>query len=86
MAQEVPEMWANTVHREFHLGHYHQKKDMKWLSTQEYKGVVIRLLRSLSGTDAWHYEKGYVGGSRSAEAFIWNNRTGVVANLIHTIV
>tara|TARA_R110000744_G_scaffold3434_2_gene13134 strand:+ start:4019 stop:5293 length:1275 start_codon:yes stop_codon:yes gene_type:complete len=86
MAQEVPEMWANTIHREFHLGHYHQKKDMKWLSTQEYKGVVIRLLRSLSGTDAWHYEKGYVGGSRSAEAFIWNNRGGVVANLIHTIV
>lgn len=85
MAQEVPEMWANTIHREFHLGHFHQKKDMRWLSTQEFKGVVVRLLRSLSGTDAWHFEKGYIGGERSAEAFIWNNRNGMVANLIHTI-
>lgn len=85
MAQEVPEMWANTVHREFHLGHYHQKKDMKWISTQEFKGVVIRLLRSLSGTDAWHFEKGYIGGERSAEGFIWNDRNGMIANLIHTV-
>jgi len=83
MAQEVPEMWANTIHREFHLGHFHHKKDMKWMSTQEFKGVVVRLLRSLSGNDAWHFEKGYIGGVPSAEGFIWNNNKGMVANLIH---
>lgn len=85
MAQEVPELWAATIHREFHLGHFHSTKHMKWISTQEFKGVVVRLLRSLSASDAWHHEKGYIGGERSAEAHLWSWDEGLIANLIHNI-
>lgn len=78
MASEVPDLWASTRFREWHLGHIHQKKEIKWISTQEHKGTVIRYMRSLSGTDAWHNRKGYVNNVRSGEGFIWNKDNGLI--------
>lgn len=79
MAQEAPAAWGRTKFREYHIGHLHSRKEMKWLSSIEKTGVVVRQMRSLSGTDYWHYSKGFVGSVKGAEAFIWNKDTGLNA-------
>ena len=78
VAQERPQDWADTKYREIHLGHLHHKREIKYMSTQEYNGVEVRYMRSLSGTDAWHNQKGYKGSVQSAEAFVWNKNEGLI--------
>jgi hypothetical protein len=73
-------LWSQTKFHEWHLGHYHHKKQIKFQSVDEQKGCVIRFMRSLSGTDAWHNLKGYVQNVQSAEAFIWHKTDGLVAH------
>lgn len=80
MAVECPNEWATSNYREFHLGHFHSKKEIKYQSSKETAGVVLRWMRSLSGTDSWHAKKGYKGAIQSAEAFVWSQNEGVVGN------
>jgi len=85
VASEVPKLWASTKYREVHIGHLHHKKEIKFMSTQEHKGMVIRFMRSLSGTDAWHNLKGYTGGIQACEAFIWDENEGLICQFSHNI-
>ena len=81
MAAEVPDLWAKATCREFHLGHYHKAKQTVHTTTDEFGGVRVRVLPSLSGTDAWHYRQGYVGTKRAAEAYLWDSKEGYVGHL-----
>lgn len=81
MAAEVPDLWAKATCREFHLGHYHKAKQTVHTTTDEFGGVRVRVLPSLSGTDAWHYRQGYVGTKRAAEAYLWDAKEGYVGHL-----
>lgn len=74
MPTEVPDLWAKSTYREWHLGHKHKKYE-----TQEENGVVIRLLRSLVPIDAWTYDTGFVGTQRAAESFVWDAKRGLIA-------
>lgn len=76
MAGEVSNLWAQSTHREWHIGHLHQKKEMQFLSGDTHGPVFVRMLPSLSGTDAWHYSKGFVGAQRAAEAYLYSHRNG----------
>ncbi len=82
MAQESKEMWAATRFREFHAGHIHHKKELQTITTKEYKGIMVRYLRALTGIDAWHSWKGFIGSQQSAEAFLFHKVNGPVANLM----
>lgn len=84
MPIEAPEQWARSRHREWHLGDKHHKKDLLH-RTEDLDGVTIRLLRSLSATDTWHFDKGYVGTPRSAEGFLWDGNDGLVAQFQSTL-
>jgi hypothetical protein len=42
----------------------------------EEMGVTIRRCRSLSGTDAWHHNLGYVGNVKAAEGFAFSKTLG----------
>lgn len=81
MANECKEMWKETIFREWHIGHYHHKKEYQFLSAQEFKGVTVRILRALTETDAWHTSRGYIGSQRAAEGFIWHKKHGLICNL-----
>jgi len=79
--------WSDTVYHEFHVGHFHRKKnvtfsviDNKSIGLKEDLGVTVRYLSSLSGTDSWHNKKGY-NSIKAADAFIWNDENGLVAHL-----
>lgn len=72
MATEVPKMWAESVYREAHLGHFHHKK-----TSDEFTGVRTKFLPSLAESDFWHTYKGYVGNIKSAEAYLWSADGGI---------
>lgn len=76
MASEVPDQWAAAKVREWHLGHYHKVKETRHVTADSFGAVRVRVLPSLSGTDAWHYRKGYVGTMRAAEAYLWSYDDG----------
>jgi hypothetical protein len=83
-ANEEKHMWANTSHREVHLGHYHKSKVMNYLAVDEYQGFKVRILPSLSGTDAWHFSKGY-NSQKAAKAFVWHRTDGLISEHTFTI-
>ena len=83
MAQEKPELWAKTKHRYWYLHHIHHKKRFKYLTSFDDIGVTLEFLRSPSGTDAWHYRKGFTGSPKAVEGFIHSKENGQIAHLTH---
>lgn len=89
MASEIESKphWTDTDFHEWHVGHIHRKRDMKYVTldknrmTNEDLGVTVRYLSSLTGTEEWHHKKGFVGCTKAGEAFIWNDQQGMVAHL-----
>jgi 3',5'-cyclic AMP phosphodiesterase CpdA len=71
MSVEVPESWGRTRYREWHTGHLHR------LNVSEESGVTVRELSSLSGTDAWHYNNGFVGALCRSQSFLWHREKGL---------
>ena len=86
MADQVPEAWARTAGgcREYHTGHFHKKKQVNYTHTDTHGGTVVRTLPSLSGTDAWHYWKGFVKGLKAAELHLYGKATGRVGEFTHS--
>lgn len=81
--------WADTEFREWHLGHIHRKiqknygvKFSKDVQLNEDYGITVRYLSSLSGTESWHYKKGFVGAIKAADAFIWNDEAGLLGHFV----
>lgn len=80
MATEVPELWSKSIFREIHTGHWHRE------IAHDIKGITVRSLKSPTGTDAWHFGKGYIGNIKGAEAFIWHNKFGLEGHLHSNLV
>lgn len=78
MSDEAPKLCAEAQFKEWHRGHMHRAKSFQYNPVDTVDGVRIRDLQSLSGRDAWHYLKGYCGGKRAAEAFLFCRDTGDV--------
>jgi hypothetical protein len=79
-----PEAYAQAVHREVQLGHWHTSKETRYVAGDTHDGVVVRILPSLSGTDRWHYGRGYVHGPKAAKAMLWHREHGLVAEYTWT--
>jgi len=82
MAQEEPIMWANTKYRYWYLHHLHHKQRYKFMSSFDNIGVTVEFLRSPSGSDSWHYQKGYTGSIKAVEGFV-HNKYGQIAHLTY---
>jgi hypothetical protein len=85
MSEERKLDWAETAYREFHLGHFHKRKTISFVDVDENRGVKVRVLPSLSGTDAWHHSKGY-RSMKSAVAFLYDKNNGLVAEFNHNVI
>jgi hypothetical protein len=89
---ESKPMWSETTYHEWHVGHIHRKREIKYTvldkaeMTGEELGVTVRYLSSLTGTDAWHFSKGFVGAIKAGDAFIWNVKSGMSAHLNANLV
>jgi hypothetical protein len=82
MAQEEPLMWSYTKYRYWYLHHLHHKQRYKFMTSFDNIGVTCEFLRSPSGTDSWHFSKGYTGSIKAVEGFI-HNKYGQIAHLTH---
>ena len=71
MQVEAAESWGRTKFREFHLGHLHSEQ------VSEDGGIIIRNLSSVTGTDAWHHNSGYIGAIRKCTCFLWDKENGL---------
>lgn len=86
MAHEQKANWAECKFLEWQTGDKHHKKEIKTtLRENEEKGVMIRVLRSLSANDAWHFDKGLINQVRAGEAFIRHKDAGVIAQFLSAI-
>jgi hypothetical protein len=70
MATEAKELWSTCSKFEWHIGHTHKHVH------NEYQGVAVKVLPSLTGQDEWHKMYGYSSLKR-AQAYIWNKETGL---------
>jgi hypothetical protein len=77
LASEFPIEWSKTKHRYIYSHHVHHK------TSKDYIGCTFETLRSPSGTDSWHYKKGYTGVPKAVEGFIHHKEFGQVARLTH---
>lgn len=85
MAHEVPEMWAATKERVWHLGHWHTSKVMHTVGTLSKHGCTMEHLESISAADAWHHENGYIGSPRRVQAFLWHAQHGLRQRIYCTV-
>ena len=90
---ESKSMWSETIFHEWHVGHIHRKRDVRYQvtldktrMTNEDLGVTVRYLSSLTGTEEWHHKKGFVGAIKAADGFVWNYETGLIAQLNSNLV
>jgi len=72
MQVEASEAWGRTKYREWHLGHEHHEDVI------ERGGIKYRKINSITATDNWHYENGYVSALRMAQAFLWHKDFGLL--------
>jgi len=79
MAQKVPDLWAGSVFREWHLGDKHHKKEMVIVTDECENGVVVRIHRSLADPNVWEFDKGFDGSLHAAEGLLWHKEYGLEA-------
>ncbi len=79
MAEDEPEMWGRTQHREAHTGDKHQT------SVREIMGTRVRICPALCPADAWHADKHFLYNKRAAEAFIWDANDGLIGTAVYTV-
>ena len=75
-----PDIWCKTKFREVHIGHLHHEV------TTEVKGGKIRVMPSMSGTDSYHFNSGYVGTLAQCQAFLFHEMHGLSAIFNHNVV
>lgn len=81
MAQEEPTMWANTIYRYCHLGHWHHNDASVYNFVKDQIGVTIQVLPSIAGTDGWHYDGGFIGNNHQAKGFLYDKNEGQIVEI-----
>jgi hypothetical protein len=76
-ATERSDIFGVTKFREVHTGHYHQTK------TEEFHGVRVRIIPSLSPSDSWHAAMGFTGQQRVGEAYVFHKTDGLTAQFFY---
>lgn len=79
MSVEKPLEWGITKHRYFFRGHKHHKE------RKDFRGCTVIGMRSLSSSDKWHRDSGYVGSPRGTEGFLVDKNRGIIAEYLITI-
>jgi hypothetical protein len=80
MAEEEKAAWARTIFRSFFLGDKHHKMEYQFLRGKDFVGCLVKFLRSVGTTDAWHYDNGYIGIPRTGEVEIHSKTRGIIGH------
>lgn len=83
-ATENARLWADTKYRFVKLGHLHKYKKTDYITVDSHTGFQVEILPSLSGTDEWHYSKGYLS-NKQAKAYLYHPTEGEIAQYTYTV-
>ena len=77
MSNEVPQDWAETLYREWHVGDQHRKGSGKpsWFEEQ---GVSVEFLPGLTPPNEWHRLKSFNWQKRGTMAFVYDFDEGPI--------
>lgn len=65
--------------KEFHVGHFHHRKNMQFVpSHEDHRGVLVRILPSVTAVDDWHFQKGFVGAVKAADGYLYDRDKGLI--------
>ena len=78
MLQSTRKIWRDVNYMEWHIGHHHREKRIDYKTVDEIQGIKVRVMRSLSSTDAWHHINGYVHNMKGADAFVYHKKEGLI--------
>jgi len=76
MADEESVAFSQTKFHEWHIGHMHKKKQIDTLSADSFGSVIVETIPSITGTDKWHYQKGFVKTLKRSVAQTWDYEGG----------
>jgi hypothetical protein len=79
IAQEARKFWGDTKYCAFFNGHYHTK------FSKELNGVIQFQSSSLSGSDRWHYNKGYTTANKALNLFLFDKESGFFCELYNSV-
>lgn len=84
MATDRPRDWAETICREWHLGHLHSENEMRWFlrTVEMVRDVAVRILPSLSSSDGWHRRNNYKS-ILAAEMHVYHKTRGRYGYEVH---
>ena len=85
MAKEEKMMWAQAEFHQWHVGHFHKKKQTRFIAGDTFNGVGVTILPSLTATDSYHYRNGWVKPHRAAEAYLWSKDKGLSNFMVHSV-
>ena len=80
MAVESPADFGATKYRAWRVGHFHKKAQTSHTAGDTHNGVKIDVMPSLSATDRWHFDHGFVRNARAAEIWLWDREEGYVGH------
>ena len=84
MQIEAREQWGRAQHCEWICGHLHHKREVLYQPVSEERGIRVRTIPSLTSSDFWHANAGYVGSLRAAEGLVYHDRLGYEAQFSFT--
>lgn len=80
LPQFWPDLWSQSIYREWHTGHKHKKEETKFKPVHTVGGVIVRQIPALSTIDFWHMEECFTDAVPAGESFLWNKDGGVLAH------
>lgn len=83
-ATEYPDIWSGTEFRFVQVGHHHKSKKTSYVSVDEFPGIQVQILPTLSSRTNWAYKKGY-NSLKQAKAFEFCKTKGLLGEFTYTI-
>lgn len=86
MSIDEPEMWGRTKYRYYYLGDRHHEEELRSRAnpvrlSEDFRGVLIEFLPTMSQVDKYEYTRGFVGTIKGARAMVHNDVMGRIAKL-----
>ena len=77
MATERRKDWSNVSNCFWFLGDKHHEKTFVFKKSLDMPSVEVHWLRSVSTSDNWHYQNGYIGIPKTAYCYIFDKKDGL---------
>jgi|TARA_B100000767_G_C19740405_1_gene525909 hypothetical protein len=85
ISQRFRDVWSSVRHIEVHRGHLHSLKSSTMGQVEELNGIAVRHLGSMSPTDQWHDDSGYLSTVKRAHAFVWHKKNGMQCEYYYNV-